>query len=221
MVKWLTRLAILAAFLGVAGTIGIISFLHGNQRKEKQNDEIATETSGDSTAKNTIIEPQAKTPEPKPADTLPAAIPEVLIKKEDTARKVSQSQNAIPEKPVEQAPVKPDEKKENKPESELKGYKQNDVKKDQGQKQSLLNQKELRQIFIRLNRAKANYNIYSNCVQIFTAEAGNNRRAALQVETFLKSHHYTIAGRETVSKKVKGIQITPAGGCIRVTVGSF
>jgi len=220
MVKWVGRLAILAAFLGIVGTIAIISYVHRNRNKVKRAEGIQKELPGSQTADTPKTKAQPQLPTAKPLAAAPAATEEVVIKKEDTVGKVLPLEKENDEKPVEPPATKTDEGRlVEKKEVVNKVDKQKEAKKDQ--KQNLLNQSEIRQLFIQINRVKGKYNVYSNCVQLFTTEESNNHRSARQVETFLRSHHFTIAGREMIPQKVKGIKVTPAGGCIRVTIGAL
>ena len=215
MVKWLARLAILAAFLGVVGTIIIISYLHLYPHKEKLKDENKNEPRPDS-----IVYPQTVIPQPKRADSLPAPQPPVVIKKEDAVHKLLPEKKESLPKAVNVQVSKLDEKKIVAKDAIIdKGDKKNAAKKDQEEK--LFSEEELQQIVSRINVAKESNNISSNCVQIFNTQQTSKTRTVSQVETYLRSQRFAIAGRETISKKVKGIQIAPAGGCIRVTIGSL
>lgn len=215
MVKWVARLAIIAALLGAVGTIVIIFYLGGRPTKEKLTDEPKKEAIVDS-----IIDSGLFQPPPKPAETLPVFKPEVIIRKADTIKAVLAPKPEIEEKPVTQIPPKIDPKPiVKKAEEKPKPVKKEKLKKEQEEK--LFNVGELQQIVTRINRAKQGKRGYSNCVQLFSTTETSNTRTISQIETYLRSEGFSIAGRETISKKVRGIQIAPAGGCIRVTVGSF
>lgn len=215
MVKWVARLAFLAALLGFVGTIVIIFYLEGQPTKEKLSGGPMKES-----PTNTLIDSAVLQPAPATVETLPLPKPEVILKKEDTVKielplKPTTEKKPATEEVRKTGPKRSDKKVEEKP----KIVKKEKVKKEQEEK--LLNAVELQQIVRRINRAKQGKNGYSNCVQLFSTPETSNTRTMSQIETYLKSNHFSIAGRETISKKVRGIQITPAGGCLRVTVGSF
>ena len=63
--------------------------------------------------------------------------------------------------------------------------------------------------------------IYAKCVQLRNTAEGNNKSTMRQVEAYLRSHKFVIAGRETVSSHVKGYQIVEGDGCLRLTLGTF
>ena len=89
------------------------------------------------------------------------------------------------------------------------------------QEEKILSVAELQQLIDAINTAREENDIYSNCVQIYTTRQAENTKLISQIEAFLKSQQFSIAGREIVSKKVKGIQISPTANCIRVTLGTF
>ena len=80
---------------------------------------------------------------------------------------------------------------------------------------------ELQQLLSRIEQEGDENGIYAKCVQLRGTSGGNNKTALQQIETFLRSKKYSIAGRETTSPDVNGIKITPGNGCMRLTVGSF
>lgn len=63
--------------------------------------------------------------------------------------------------------------------------------------------------------------IYAKCVQLRGTSGGNNKTALQQLESFLRSRKFTIAGRETTSADINGIKITPGNGCMKLTVGNL
>ncbi|MDB5250114.1 MAG: hypothetical protein JWQ40_4508 [Segetibacter sp.] len=82
-------------------------------------------------------------------------------------------------------------------------------------------QAELKILVKRISRFKENHPSSTNCIQIHTTAAANNKIKARQIERYLKSQKFSIAGRESVATNVSGIQLTPNGSCIRLTIGSF
>ncbi len=80
---------------------------------------------------------------------------------------------------------------------------------------------ELEQLLTRIVQQGDESGIFAKCVQLRGTSGGNNKTALQQIETFLRSKKYSIAGRETTSADVSGIKITPGNGCMRLTVGSF
>lgn len=80
---------------------------------------------------------------------------------------------------------------------------------------------ELSQLVTRIEKTGDDNAIYIKCVQLHSTSDGNNKKALAQIESYLRSHKYSIAGRETESAHVKGIKVSPANGCMRVVVGSF
>ena len=85
----------------------------------------------------------------------------------------------------------------------------------------LMNESELQQLMTNIEQKGDENGIYAKCVQLHGTSGGNNKRALEQIEVYLRSKKYTIAGRETVSAHVNGIKLTPGNNCMRVTVGSF
>lgn len=217
MIKWVARLAVLTALLGLAGTIAIISYLH---KKHPKKEELKKEKEAVIEKNEKVVAPITKS-QTKQSNSITFPKPVVVEKKEAPAHKI------LPQKNVNQANVNSavDEKKEDKKKSEekikeeRKSINQNELKKEQDEK--LFSQDELRELVTRINIVKEEHGIYTNCVQIYTTVQGNNKTAVAQVETFLRSKQFSIAGRETISKKVKGIMVTAVGECIRVTIGSF
>ncbi|MCW3105933.1 MAG: hypothetical protein JWQ09_439 [Segetibacter sp.] len=208
MIKWVARLAFLTGLLGLAGTIVIISHLHGKHEKKEE------------TAKRDLkVDTQIIKPQPKRPISSTAAKP--IVEKKDPPPKILPHKEVTEEKAAKIEATKIEEKKKDaeKIENAGKAVKQNDIKNDQEER--LFSEEELQQLITDINTAKEEHDIYSNCVQIYTTRQGNNKRAVSQLETYLRSHRFAIAGRETISKRVKGIQISPVGGCIRITVGSL
>ena len=80
---------------------------------------------------------------------------------------------------------------------------------------------ELQQLITSVEKQGDESGIYAKCVQLRGTSGGNNKTALQQIESFLRSKKYSIAGRETTSADINGIKITPGNGCMRVTVGSF
>ena len=85
----------------------------------------------------------------------------------------------------------------------------------------LMNESELQQLMTNIEQKGDENGIYAKCVQLHGTSGGNNKKALEQIEVYLRSKKYTIAGRETVSAHVNGIKLSPGNNCIKVTVGSF
>jgi hypothetical protein len=151
-------------------------------------------------------------------DTSPLLPSPVLSKKDSVDRK----QNSLVEKQEKADTTKVLKKEEKKIETaairaEIKKNKEAKI----SPKEKLFTPVELQRLVNRINTVKAKNKNTANCIQMHITEEGNSRRTIAQIETYLKSNHFTIAGREVVSKKAKGIQIRRVGPCMRITIGSF
>ena len=80
---------------------------------------------------------------------------------------------------------------------------------------------DLSQLVTKIVQSGAENGIYTKCVQLHSTADGNNQKTMQQVENYLRSQKYSIAGRQVVSSHVNGIKVTPANGCMRVLIGSF
>ncbi len=85
----------------------------------------------------------------------------------------------------------------------------------------IMSDDELSQLVTRIEKTGDDNAIYIKCVQLHSTADGNNKKALAQIESYLRSHKYSIAGRETEPTHVKGIKVSPANGCMRIVVGSF
>lgn len=209
MIKWVIRFAVITCLLGLAGTIAIISHINGKQKDEKR---MQNEKKMESTTSN--LKPDSEVIKPKPANSTLAAKPVVVEKKEYPASKTLFQEKEI-EKEISRTPTA----KAATPEATRKAEKQSRLKNEEEEK--LFTSEELQQLVNRINKAKEENSINSNCVQIYSTTKGNYKRTISQVETYLKSKRFAIAGREVIEKEVKGIKITPNAGCIRITIGTF
>ena len=85
----------------------------------------------------------------------------------------------------------------------------------------VMSEDDLSKLVTKIVQSGADNGIYSKCVQLHSTADGNNKKAVQQVENYLRSQKYSIAGRQVVSSHVNGIKVTPANGCMRVLIGSF
>ncbi len=224
MIKWVVRLAVIAGLLGLTGTIILIYTMNRKHEDERLNlpvlkkETLATHSKADTA----ILKPTAKK-----LATLTTAQPVVTQRKADTIHKILAPANKTGIKDKELAIAKTKEQKllsekTEKAAAKKEEIKANEIKKDQKEKdEKLFTQEELRQLVVRINASKQKNNISSNCVQLYSTKQGNNKRTIAQIETYLKTQRFAIAGREIIDEKVKGIQVSPNGGCIRITIGSF
>jgi len=208
MIKWVVRLAWLAGILGLAGTLFII-YKISDPKKEV----FLTSARSD-----TLI-PRATA---KKEETGPVSAAENTFKQTDTisaAKKPGEIEKKISEPITEPTVTKAD----------IKGKEKVSVNKPKplaskkvGEKdeEKLFTLKELQNIVARVNKVIAQNKLRSNCVQLRMVKA-NNRRTVAQIETYLRSKSFSIAGRETITEKVKGIRIARKGACVRLTIGSF
>jgi hypothetical protein len=222
MVKWVARLAILAAFLGVVGTLCIIIYLNRHQNKESPQQQLKNQAPDEQTVDTLIPQPKQRpkleTEKPRPPGQLRAAETTAVKKQEDTPARPTIGLSNGAQKLAELRPTELQKKPStNKNEVDSSaGRKQASLKH---RKETLFNRKELQQIVVYINRVKEKNNIKANCVQIFSTSQTNNARKMSQVERYLKSHRFTIAGREIISKRVRGIHIVRSGECTRVILG--
>jgi hypothetical protein len=215
MIKWVVRLAFVTVLLGIAGTLIIlIKNIKTNSETSKvvnteKDVSIAPAIDSTNTSSNTV---EAKQPpsnavitEQKSNGTF-SEKSSIKVDSKAIAEDIAVLQKRDAKKAIEK-PAKKAQKKE-----------MAAVAKDNDEK--LFNNAELAAIVARIYAAKMRHHFYANCVQINVAP-GNNKRAVSQIETYLRGHRFAIAGREEVSKKVKGVQLLPKNGCIRLTIGSF
>jgi hypothetical protein len=80
---------------------------------------------------------------------------------------------------------------------------------------------ELEQLVKNIEQKGDENGIYAKCVQLHSTSGTNNKGAVQQIESYLRSKKYSIAGRETTSSSVNGIKIAAGNGCLKVTVGSL
>lgn len=208
MIKWVARLAVITALLGLAGTIIIISNI---RRKQKDEKTVISEKKDEPALTNAKVDTEVIRVHPKRTVPLPLSPTAPVEKKETPVPKITPPVKQSEEKVSNHTVAKPDDEK--KPLVKQEGKKEPEEK--------LFTPDELEQLVGRINRAREENSISSNCVQIHSTKQGNFARTIAQVETYLKSRRFAIAGREVVSKKIKGILINPVAGCIRITIGTF
>ncbi|GEO08647.1 hypothetical protein [Segetibacter aerophilus] len=217
MIKWVARLAFLTILLGLIGSILILSdvFKPGGEKKlaPKVNDTLIHRATTD-TPKIILQEKHLEN-----VDTTPLPPPIIPPKKEDTIKKIAVVIDT-PKKADTAKVLKQEAKKKiDKADTPVKAKKSEVVKKPR--KVKLFTQSELQRLVFRINTFKAKNRISANCVQMHITEQGYSKRTLSQIETYLKSKHFSIAGREVIAKEVYGIQIKRAGTCTRIIIGSF
>ena len=232
---WIVILAILTSTLGIAGSVTIfISLLthKGNHaaidttqgtplvenvsvtKKDLQPKEPITNALEEKALAKTIVPPPVAKIEPK--KELPITKPVVETKpiKPIVAveKPVEKKPLIVPKEPAVVAiPPKPFEKilpKETEKETPIG-------------EEKIFDESELEQLVVRIKKARQEYGIIPNCVQISTSKTGNNKRATSQIESYLRSRKYSIAGKEMTSAKFSGIQIKEGNDCLQVLIGSF
>jgi outer membrane biosynthesis protein TonB len=87
--------------------------------------------------------------------------------------------------------------------------------------EKLLTDKELQHMLEEVVTKGDENALYLKCVQLWKTDNANNSRAFEQIEAYVRSRGYTIAGRETIRQQAKGLNVGPGNGCMRITVGSF
>lgn len=87
--------------------------------------------------------------------------------------------------------------------------------------EKIFDESELEQLVTRIKKAKQEYGIIPNCIQISTSKSGNNKRATSQIESYLRSRKFSIAGKEVTTSKFSGIQIREGNDCLQILIGSF
>jgi hypothetical protein len=208
MYRWLVRLALISGFLGLAGSIYIIREIYESDNStvtlNQANSRITvgeesfivrSEVSNASTAPDTSSNSK---------DTLETQLPETagkVIEEDTTAPFVTPTVSDSLRLPA------------------LKQEKLQTPPKKKSAKSTLLTRKELEKIGGSIRKVRAKNKRLNACVQILTVKGSNNGKVAIQVERFLRSRKFTIAGRETTDKTIKGIQLRPNGGCIKLTIG--
>lgn len=220
MIKWVGRLAVLTGILGLIGTIIIIINIQREVEDEKIGGaEKTKETHGNSVSSDSV------TSKPRLRQKVAGvAKPPTASKKADAVQK--QLPQRLPSQIVKEEKVSiPEPAKKNDKKNKADRADDNVIIEKQNRRKSpeekLLTEQDLQQLVNRINLAKEEHNIYQNCVQICSSSRSNNKNNMTNIEYYLRSQRFAIAGRETVSRKVKGIQIVPNGECIRIIVGDL
>ena len=210
MIKWVVRLALITSLLGIAGAAIIFIRALGGSTNEKISSLVKQETPSTSAKENNPLTFTHKPSDVKKADSKPLIVfkkPDNLKTGEEISKAVGEKENkTLQPKTVEDSRTRKERVLEEKNELIL-------------QKEKLLSDVELDQLVTRINAAKEENGIYLNCVQLRVSRYANNNRIPSQIEAFLRSRSFAIAGRELISKKVKGIQISATNECIRIIVG--
>ena len=222
---WILILAILSVILGIAGSFTIFfSLLSNNTQQSVAVPQIVTPIDSLSAFKTPLALIENKNPpsiitipkeepkkeikanEPKPAIepklTKPAVVAE-KVKEKPPVEVAKKLPVVAPVKEIEK-PV-PDE-----PTKELANT-----------EEKIFDESELEQLVTRIKKAKQEYGIIPNCIQISTSKSGNNKRATSQVESYLRSRKFSIAGKEVTASKFSGVQIREGNDCLQVLIGSF
>lgn len=76
------------------------------------------------------------------------------------------------------------------------------------------------QVLSQLNARRDALGGKTKCVKI-RQTATSNVSNGFKIAEYLKQNGYFISGRETVSRKVKGAEVSTAGECLVVTIGTF
>ncbi len=196
MIKWLYRLAWFCVVLGIAGSIAIVVWVVRNNNNESDTiDEtpINLPISGDS-----VLQPN---------------------KADETRRKAAMSINGDEENAESRETKIPanDNTRSEKKQTPDRPITDNRIE----QASKLLTQDEQEKLLLDLQDALVEFDVNTNCIKIYRTDNESNNLIFLQIELLLKSHNFTIAGRETISAKRKGIQIGFSNECLKLTVGSF
>ncbi len=85
----------------------------------------------------------------------------------------------------------------------------------------VMREDELQQLITNILKKGNEEGIYAKCVRLHNTAEGNNKSTLRQVETYLRSNKFVIAGRETVSAHVKGYEVSAIEGCLQLTLGTF
>jgi hypothetical protein len=216
MIKWAARLALLTILLGLTGSILILTdmFTH---KSEKKISMAAKDTTVNRAAADTQKIELSKQIEN--IDTTPPPPPIIPEKKEETLKEAAVITDALKKADTAKVLKKEPGKKVEKVEVQVKVKQPAGVKKAHDEK--LFSQAELQHIVSRINAFKVKNKMSANCVQMHITEQGYSKRTLSQIETYLKSNHFSIAGREVISKNVRGIHIMRAGTCVRIVIGTF
>lgn len=214
MIKWMAILAWVCGLLGLSGTVYIFLEMYREKIKQEVNEEKSTIAIADTThytsATSTIKRPIATDTysvhsdsgvELASVDTLRSPVPAKASNKKgaDSIPPVVIKKEA--KMPVGKPPTATAPEKTPKPADKT------------------FTLPELKRLLNRIVVAKAKYKKTANCVQIFRTAKGNNMKASSQLEKYLKSHHFSISGRETIDNSFEGIKLAPKGDCIRVSLG--
>jgi hypothetical protein len=217
MIKWVARLALLTILLGLIGSILILTDVFKSGSEKKVSAEVNDTSINRATTDTPKFEYREKHAEN--VDTTQPPPPITSQKTGDTTKKIEVVIDTP--KKAETAIIlkKRAEKKVEKADVPVKTEKPAVVKKTR--KDRLLTKAELKWLVFRINTFKAKNRISENCVQMHITEERYSKRTLAQIETYLKNKHFSIAGREVIAKEVHGIQITRAGACTRIIIGTF
>ena len=103
-----------------------------------------------------------------------------------------------------------------------KPYKKKEVSfKPSTKEDKVMSDNELQQLTANILKKGNEEGIYAKCVRLHNTTEGNNKSTLLQVEKYLQSQKFVIAGRETVPKHVKGYEVSAIEGCLLLTLGTF
>ncbi len=83
----------------------------------------------------------------------------------------------------------------------------------------ILSNEELSDVYDAINNQIKNKTHLMNCIQIVSVENANNLHAVSQLEQYLTSKNFILAGRETIETGRNGINIKTKGNCIAVIIG--
>jgi hypothetical protein len=85
----------------------------------------------------------------------------------------------------------------------------------------LLSPKALHLLLADINIAETKYNLSTRCINLCQINMFHNQRLYNQIEQFLLNRKFIISSKETISRAVTGIEMTPKNGCLRIVIGKF
>jgi hypothetical protein len=224
MSKWVIWAAWISGLLTICGAVLIVHSIMTSPQIEIAAADSTSPTVAKSFASKPVLAKEAdainNTTEPDitgTSDTLHTG-------KQTTSGPIEVDANvAVKQEPVEDAaaaePKQLSENKSNEKEKRDKEKKKRSFKEEEKFVNRLLTRKELYQLLIRANRAKAAKQ--TNCIHVRTSTRANNSKAAMQVAAFLRSHKFVMAGRSAVPLKMKGVKVVASGSCITIHVGEL
>jgi hypothetical protein len=87
-------------------------------------------------------------------------------------------------------------------------------------KPNTLSDEKMAEILNEVKLAQQNSNTTTKCVSVKIVNSSNAENG-FKIANYLRKNGYIISGREVIGGSQKGIQITTAGPCLKLTIGTM